>query len=258
MGGCAFSFGLCGVNLALPMVTALPEGTTLIPPRRAARRLPSDRAPSDWEQGLGTGPWSGWPDFLRPLDEVESDAAVAWQRQWLRGDAARGSEAEVLGGRIGEEDGGVWRSGSDGSHCPCWIPRDRRRIRTASATDAVVEYLEALRGGPSMDLPGVIFDSARADWQWWQAPDLEDASAVMRFVEGALRFADVEAWPDTLQQRHAKALAEGDVWGLVSTTSQWWGHVGPSAARKLGSSCGSVGMRLGSARSGRPFRTQMA
>ena len=50
----------------------------------------------------------------------------------------------------------------------------------------------------------------------------------MRFVEGTLRFADVEAWPDTLQQRHLRALSVGDFSGLVSTTSRWWGAWDPA------------------------------
>ena len=181
--------------------------------------------------------------FLEALDEVESDAAVAWQRQWLRGDAARGSEAEVLGGRIGEEE----EESAEAVSVRVSSELDSLTVAASEgATDAVAEYLKAVRWRTDLDLPGTNLDSARADWQSWPAPDLEDPSEVMRFVEGALRFADVEAWPDTLQQRHAKALAEGDFSGLGSTTSQWWG-TWDLPARKPGSSCVRPGW-LGCAR----------
>lgn len=214
-----------GSTWQLPVVTALPEGTTLVP-------APPGRAPFAERPGtvrLGAGPGDRTVErlarFLAALDEVESDAAVAWQKQWLRGDAARGNEAEVLGGRIGEEEE------MSGEAVPIGASSVLDSLTVAAsegATDAVSHYLEAVRWRTELDLPGTNLDSARADWQSWPAPDLEDASEVMRFVEGALRFADVEAWPDTLQQRHAKALAEGDVAGLVSTTSQWWGAWDPA------------------------------
>ena len=163
--------------------------------------------------------------FLEALDEVESDAAVAWQKQWLRGDAARGSEAEVLGGRIGEEEE---VSGEAISTRTLSVLDSLTVAASEGAPDAVTEYLKAVRWRTELDLPGTNLDSAMADWQSWPAPEFEDASEVMRFVEGALRFADVEAWPDTLQQRHAKALVEGDFVGLTSTTSQWWGTWDPA------------------------------
>ena len=209
-----------GSTWQLPVVTALPEGTTLVP-------APPGRAPFAERPGtvrLGAGPGDRTVErlarFLEALDGVESDAAVAWQKQWLRGDAARGSEAEVLGGRIGEEE----EESAEAVSVRVSSELDSLTVAASEgATDAVAEYLKAVRWGTDLDLPGTNLDSARADWQSWPAPDLEDPSEVMRFVEGALRFADVEAWPDTLQQRHAKALAQGDVSGLVSTTSQWWG-----------------------------------
>jgi len=214
-----------GSTWQLPVVIDLPEGTTLVP-------APPGRAPFAERPGtvrLGAGPGDRTVErlarFLEALDEVESDAAVAWQKQWLRGDAARGSEAEVLGGRIGEEEE---VSGEAISTRTLSVLDSLTVAASEGAPDAVTEYLKAVRWRTELDLPGTNLDSAMADWQSWPAPEFEDASEVMRFVEGALRFADVEAWPDTLQQRHAKALVEGDFVGLTSTTSQWWGTWDPA------------------------------
>ena len=144
---------------------------------------------------------------------MESDAAVTWQRQWLRGDAARGSEAEVLGGRIGEEEE------VSGEAVPTGALSVLDSLTAAAlegATDAVVEYLEAVRWRTELDLPGTNLDSARADWQSWPAPDLEDASEVMRLWR--VPSGRCRGVADTLQQRHARALAEG-------TSLGWFDHV---------------------------------
>ena len=219
-----FQLDCAGSTWSLPAVQALPEGTTLVP-------APPGRAPFAERPGtvrLGAGPGDRTVErltrFLEALDEVESDAAVAWQKQWLRGHAARGGEADLLGGRIGETDE-VPRGAEDngfGSTLDS-LTADA----SEGATEAVVNYLRALRWRTELDLLGTNLDSARAEWQVLPALDLEDPSEVMRFVEGALRFADVGAWPDTLQQRHLRALDEGDFPGLVSTTSQWWGRRDP-------------------------------
>ena len=109
-----------GSTWQLPVVIDLPEGTTLVP-------APPGRAPFAERPGtvrLGAGPGDRTVErlarFLEALDEVESDAAVAWQKQWLRGD------------RPGAARPRCWVAGSEKKrrclekrfrrgHCPCWI-----------------------------------------------------------------------------------------------------------------------------------------
>jgi len=212
-----------GSTWTLPVVNGLPEGTVLLP-------APPGRAPFADRPGavrLGTGPGDRPVErlaaFGADVEEVESDAAVEWQRQWLLGNAERGGELEVLGGRIGERT-----SGRDSMSETV----DRSRLRLDSvfvaasrgAGTSVMEYLKALHWRTMLDLPGTDLDAALADWKTRPAPGRESPGEVLFFVEGAMRFATVDVWPDTLVQRHNAALDRGDFKDLISTTSNWWGQ----------------------------------
>lgn len=212
-----------GSTWTLPVVKGLPEGTVLVP------ALPG-RAPFAQRPGLvnlGSGPGDRTAErlavFAAGIQELELDVAVQWQRHWLMGNVARGGEAEVLGGRIGEASKEQWVSARED---------DRLRLQLDSlfvvacdgAEPVVAGYLDAMRWRTALDLPQTDLDSARFDWQSRSAPSLDSPAEVLWFAEGALQFAKVEAWPDTLTQRHTRALAEGDFEALVSTTSHWWGQ----------------------------------
>ena len=94
----------------------------------------------------------------RGIGRGRVDAAVAWQKQWLRGDAARGNEAEVLGGRIGEEEEVPGEAVPKGALA---VLDSLTVAASEGATDAVAHYLEAVRWRTELDLPGTNLDSAR-------------------------------------------------------------------------------------------------
>ena len=220
-------FDCAGSTWTVPVVEAWPVGTRLVqaPPGRA----PFARRPGTIQLGDGEGDRTveRLAAFESAMEDVESDAAVEWQRQWLMGDAARGGAAEALGGRIGENE--------NRAEVVLAVPEDigRRldsleRKAALGAAESVVAYIEALRWRTTLDMPGTDLDSARLSWQLWDAPDLSSQSESLRFAEGVLRFATEDMWPDTLVQRHRKALNQGDFDALVSTTANWWGRPDPA------------------------------
>lgn len=216
-----------GSTWTVPVVEAWPAGTQLVP--APPGRAPFARRPGAIQLGDGQGDRTvqRLAAFESAMEEVESDAAVEWQRQWLMGDAARGGEAEVLGGRIGESE-------NSGDAMPMETIGIGRRldslhsVAALGAAESVVAYIEALRWRTTLDLPGTDMDAARLEWQSLVAPDVSSQSAALRFAEGVLRFATEDTWPDTLVQRHNKALDQGDFDALVSTTANWWGGADPA------------------------------
>ena len=216
-----------GSTWTLPVVDAWPEGTQLVP--APPGRAPFARRPGSIQLGEGQGDRTveRLSGFELAMEEVESDAAVEWQRRWLMGDAARESVEAVLGGRLGEEDNGA--EGELDAVKGIWRQLDSlERVAAWEAPESVGAYIEALRWRTTLDLPGTDLDSVRSGWQSRPAPKLSSQSESLFFVEGALRFATEEMWPDTLVQRHRKALDQGDFNALVSTTSNWWGGVDPA------------------------------
>ena len=218
-----FRVDCAGSTWTLPVVKELPEGTVLIP-------APPGRAPFSQRPGmikLGSGPGDRSAErlalFTSGLEELELDVAIKWQRHWLIGNVARGGEAEILGGRIGETPEEQWVSSKEDN-------RGRMQLDSLfveacdGAEPALAAYLDAMRWRTALDLPQTNLDSARFDWQSRSAPSSDSPAEVLRFAEGSLRFAKVDSWPDTLTQRHKRALAEGDFAALVSTTSHWWGR----------------------------------
>ena len=222
-----FRVDCAGSTWTLPVVEAWPAGTRLVqaPPGRA----PFARRPGAIQLGDGQGDHTveRLMAFESAMEEVESDAAVEWQRQWLMGDAARGGAAEALGGQIGENENRTEAALA----VPGEIGRrldSLQRKAAFGAAESVVAYIEALRWRTTLDMPGTDLDSARSSWQLWDAPDLSSQSESLRFAEGVLRFATEDMWPDTLVQRHRKALNQGDFDALVSTTANWWGRPDPA------------------------------
>ena len=223
-----FRVDCAGSTWTVPVAEAWPAGTRLVP--APPGRAPFARRPGTLQLGNGQGDRTveRLAAFESAMEEVESDAAVEWQRQWLMGDAARGGETEALGDRIGESE-------NSGDAMPMETIGVGRRldslqsVAALGAAESVVDYIEALRWRTTLDLPGTDMDAARLEWQSLVAPDVSSQSASLRFAEGALRFATEETWPDTLVQRHKKALDQGDFDALVSTTANWWG--GADAAK---------------------------
>lgn len=222
-----FQVDCAGSTWTVPVVEAWPAGTRLVP--APPGRAPFARRPGTLQLGDGQGDRTveRLTTFELAMEEVESDAAVEWQRQWLTGNAARGGESEVLGGRIGENKNSVDAAPME------TIGIGRRldsmhSVAALGAAESVVAYIEALRWRTTLDLPGTDMDAARLEWQSQDAPDVSSQSASLRFAEGILRFATEESWPDTLVQRHRKALDQGDFDALVSTTANWWGGADPA------------------------------
>ena len=222
-----FRVDCAGSTWTLPAVEAWPSGTRLVP--APPGRAPFARRPGAIQLGDGQGDHTveRLMAFESAMEEVESDAAVEWQRQWLMGNAARGSAAEALGGRIGKNE-------NNAAAAPMETVEIERRLDSLQnaaalgAEESVVAFIEALRWRTTLDLPGTDLDLARSSWQSWEAPDFSSQSESLRFVEGALRFAREEMWPDTLVQRHRKALDQGDFDALVSTTANWWEGADPA------------------------------
>lgn len=222
-----FRVDCAGSTWTVPVAEAWPAGTRLVP--APPGRAPFARRPGTLQLGNGQGDRTveRLAAFESAMEEVESDAAVEWQRQWLMGDAARGGETEALGDRIGESE-------NSGDAMPMETIGVGRRldslqsVAALGAAESVVDYIEALRWRTTLDLPGTDMDAARLEWQSLVAPDVSSQSASLRFAEGALRFATEETWPDTLVQRHKKALDQGGFDALVSTTANWWGGADPA------------------------------
>jgi len=222
-----FRIDCAGSTWSVPVVGAWPVGTCLVP--APPGRAPFARRPGSIQLGEGQGDRTveRLAAFESAMEVVESDAAVEWQRQWLMGDAARGGEAEALGGRIGENE----NSGVDTPMEDLGVGRRLDSIQSVAAlgaAESVVAYIQALRWRTTLDLPGTDMDAARLEWQSQGSSDFSSQSEALRFAEGVLRFATEELWPDTLVQRHRKALDKGDFDALVSTTANWWGGLDPA------------------------------
>ena len=218
-----FRLDCAGSTWTLPVVKEFPKGTLLFPASQG--RAPFSQRPGMIK--LGPGPGDRTVErlalFASGLEELELDVAIKWQRHWLMGNVARGGEAEILGGRIGETPEEQWVAPKEGNRGRMHL--DSLFVEACDGAEpAVVAYLDAMRWRTALDLPQTNLDSARFDWQSRSAPSSDSPAEVLRFAEGSLRFTKVDAWPDTLIQRHKRALAEGDFAALVSTTSHWWGR----------------------------------
>ena len=218
-----FRLDCAGSTWTLPVVKGLPKGTVLVP-------APPGRAPFSQRPGLvnlGFGPGDRTAErlalFAAGVEELKLDAAVRWQQHWLMGNMARGGEADILGGRIVEAPEEQSVSAKEDNRLQMQLD-SLFVVACDGAEPTVAAYLDAMRWRTALDLPSTNLDSARFDWQSRSAPSLDSPAEVLWFAEGALRFALFEEWPDTLIQRHSRALAQGDFEALVSTTSHWWGE----------------------------------
>lgn len=154
----------------------------------------------------------------RDIQTATAGTAAQWQQSLLWGESVGRREAEVLGGRIGDQ----------GEATALKTPEVAAALDTLAVSlagpdeDALGEVLQAMIWTARLGLPDVPVDALREEWKALPSP--VTWAEARRFEAGLDLFARTDTWTEEDRQRHRRALRNGDWDALVESTSMWWGE----------------------------------
>ena len=193
-----------------PSVDRLHKDTVSFRPLRAG--APFSARPGAVLADSDVDPWL--PLVLADLDdairEIEAALEVELQRALLWGSSAqRGGESEALGASTE-----VWRPDRMWTSMPCVLPGWRSWRHGFCGEGPTWSLCDNgwWRGWmPRDEVDAKAGDRVRRAWQNMPAPDPSDAAAILRFVEGADRYASVVELADSLAESYAIGLGTADL-----------------------------------------------